>query len=420
MRRGWIGIHPPARPADAGLYDGGMSVSFRFDRAEQGSTTPSLRSPPLDGGNRAAFWLFTGAFVVVVALFHAFIIGLALFQSAEAIPIAQQSLQKFVIIATALPRMVALLPAVALLHFLHTRFGLVGDRRSVARIIVALVVAGTLEWWLFLAGVMLIDRCRGTDTMLFIPTSVYGISYRVMVLGIGMLVFVLGSQWQRMKSLELRTAEAEAALRTSELQRLEAQLQPHFLFNALTAVLACRHDPEAVASVTIGLSEHLRFCLSRQGALELLSREIDALEHYLTVQRARFGKTLDCRIDCTREARGVLVPPVIIEPLLDNALKHGAITSPAPLRIVVDCRMEGGTLVVTVDNSGAWIEPGADGRRGTGLANLRKRLDLLDFRDAVLESGPAGEGVRASLRLPLAPPPAGATTLRTAFIGDKR
>ena len=382
------------------------------------SSTP--RSGPPRGTDETFFWLLAAAFLVVVGLVHALFIGVVLFQSVAAIPIAHQSPDKVGIIATAAIRMVTLLPAVALLRVLDQRFGLIGERGSAVRVLGALVVVGILEWWLFLAGVRLVDWCRGADAMAVVPTSPYGISYRVMVLGVGMLVFALGSQWQRMKSLELRTAEAEAALRTSELQRLEAQLQPHFLFNALTAVLACRHDPEAVASVTIGLSEHLRFCLSRQGALELLSREIDALEHYLTVQRARFGKTLDCRIDCTREAREMLVPPVIIEPLLDNALKHGAITSPAPLRIVVDCRMEGGTLVVTVDNSGAWIEPGADGRRGTGLANLRKRLDLLDFHDAVLESGPAGEGVRASLRLPLAPPPAGATTLRTAFIGDKR
>ena len=382
------------------------------------SSTP--RSGPPRGTDETFFWLLAAAFLVVVGLVHALFIGVVLFQSVAAIPIAHQSPDKVGIIATAAIRMVTLLPAVALLRVLDQRFGLIGERGSAVRVLGALVVVGILEWWLFLAGVRLVDWCRGADAMAVVPTSPYGISYRVMVLGVGMLVFALGSQWQRMKSLELRTAEAEAALRTSELQRLEAQLQPHFLFNALTAVLACRHDPEAVASVTIGLSEHLRFCLSRQGALELLSREIDALEHYLTVQRARFGKTLDCRIDCTREARGVLVPPVIIEPLLDNALKHGAITSPAPLRIVVDCRMEGSTLVVTVDNSGAWIEPGADGRRGTGLANLRKRLDLLDFRDAVLESGPAGEGVRASLRLPLAPPPAGATTPRTAVIGDER
>jgi two-component system, LytTR family, sensor kinase len=233
-------------------------------------------------------------------------------------------------------------------------------------------------------------------------------------------LFALGSQWQRMKSLELRNAEAEAALRTSELQRLEAQLQPHFLFNALTAVLACRHDPEAVANVTIGLSEHLRFCLSRQGTLEPLSREIDALEHYLAVQRARFGKTLDCRIECTEEAREVLVPPVIIEPLLDNALKHGAITSPSPLLIVVDCRMEGSALVVTVDNSGTWIEPGADGRHGTGLASLRRRLSLLDFQEASLESGPAVDGVRACLRLPLARTRVGLKRSRVEAHGGER
>ena len=382
------------------------------------SSTP--RSLPLRGTDETFFWLLAAAFLVVVGLFHALFIGVELFQSVAAIPIAHQSPDKVGMIATAAIRMVTLLPAVALLRVLDQRYGLVGERGSAVRVLGALVVAGTVEWWLFLAGVRLVDWCRGADAMTIIPTSPYGISYRVMVLGVGMLLFALGSQWQRMKSLELRTAEAEAALRTSELQRLEAQLQPHFLFNALTAVLACRHDPEAVANVTIGLSEHLRFCLSRQGVLEPLSREIDALEHYLAVQRARFGKALDCRIECTEEAREALVPPVIVEPLLDNALKHGAITSPAPLRIVVDCRMEGSTLVVTVDNSGTWIEPGADGRHGTGLASLRRRLSLLDFQEASLESGPAVDGVRAILRLPLARTRFEAKQIRTPALGGER
>ena len=380
----------------------------------------TFKSLPPRGTDENFFWLLAAAFLVVVGLVHALFIGVALFQSVAAIPIAHQSPDKVGIIATAAIRMVTLLPAVALLRVLDQRFELIGERGSAFRVLGALVVAGTVEWWLFLAGVRLVDWCRGADAMAVVPTSPYGISYRVMVLGVGMLLFALGSQWQRMKSLELRTAEAEAALRTSELQRLEAQLQPHFLFNALTAVLACRHDPEAVANVTIGLSEHLRFCLSRQGVIEPLSREIDALEHYLAVQRARFGKALDCRIECTEEAREALVPPVIVEPLLDNALKHGAITSPAPLRIVVDCRMEGSTLVVTVDNSGTWIEPGADGRHGTGLASLRRRLDLLDFREASLESGPAVDGVRAILRLPLARTRFEAKQSRTPALGGER
>jgi len=382
------------------------------------SSSPTL-SVPLRG-NDETFWLLAAAFLVFAGLVHALFIGVALFQSVAAIPIALRSPDKVGMIATAAIRMVTLLPAVALLRMLQERFGLIGERGSVFRMLGALVLTSIVEWWLFLAGVRLVDWCRGADTMAIIPTSLYGISYRVMVLGLGMLVFALGSQWQRMKSLELRNAEAEAALRSSELQRLEAQLQPHFLFNALTAVLACRHDPEAVASVTIGLSEHLRFCLSRQGTLEPLSREIDALEHYLAVQRARFGKTLDCRIECTEEAREVLVPPVIIEPLLDNALKHGAITSPAPLRIVVDCRMEGSALVVTVDNSGTWIEPGADGRHGTGLASLRRRLNLLDFQEASLESGPAVEGVRACLRLPRARTDVGPKRSRIEAHGGER
>ena len=372
------------------------------------------------GTDETFFWLLAAAFLVFAGLVHALFIGVALFQSVAAIPIALQSPDKIGMIATAVIRMVTLLPSVALLRVLDQRFGLVGQRGSAFRVLGAIVVVSILEWWLFLAGVRLVDWCRGADVMAIVPTYPFGISYRVAVLGVGMLLFALGSQWQRMKSLELRNAEAEAALRTSELQRLEAQLQPHFLFNALTAVLACRHDPEAVANVTIGLSEHLRFCLSRQGVLEPLSREIDALEHYLAVQRARFGKALDCRIECTEEAREALVPPVIVEPLLDNALKHGAITSPTPLRIVVDCRMERSTLVVTVDNSGTWIEPGADGRHGTGLANLRRRLNLLDFQEASLESGPAVDGVRAILRLPLARTRFEAKQNRTPALGGKR
>ncbi len=382
-----------------------MSPSSRLNRGAEGRTShassiPGPLAKPTD--DRKAQWLPTVAFFAMVALLHWLFIRVSLSDAVEAFPLVQRRPHSVGLVSTVVPRMAALLPAVALLYFLQRRFGLVGGRGSVVRTAVALLVAATLEWALFLGGVTLVDRWCGTDTMAFIPAHAYGIGYRVMVLGVGMLLFALGTQWRRVKSLELRTAEAEAALRTSELTRLEAQLQPHFLFNALTAVLACRHDPEAVATVTIGLSEHLRACLSRQGALAPLSREIDALEHYLAVQRARFGRRLDCRIECTPEARGATVPPVIVEPLLDNALKHGAATSADPLRISVDCRTEGGTLVVTVDNSGEWIEPGSNGRRGTGLANLRKRLDLLDVQDASLESGPVAGGVRATLTLPLA------------------
>jgi signal transduction histidine kinase len=399
-----------------------MDLLRRFFRSPPAQVSPSPPALRARTGDEEAdpFWLLTALFVIAVSLLHALIIGIALFQAVEAFPLAHQSLEPTGVITTVVARTVSLLPAIALLYFLHSRFGLVGERGSVFRALFAIVVAATLEWALFLAGMTFLDWGLGADARAFTPAHPYGIGYRVVVLSVGTLLFWGGLQWQRAKSLELRAAKAEASLRMSEMTRLEEQVHPHFLFNALTAVLACRHDPEAVASVTIGLSEHLRFCLSRQGTLEPLSRELDALQHYLTVQRARFGKTLDCRIDCTPEARDVLVPSAVIEPLLDNALKHGAMTSPTPLRIVVDCRTEGGELVITVDNSGTWIEPTKVGRQGTGLANLRNRMELLGFQDAALECGPSGDGVRARVRLPLDLPPAVVKTRRTAALENQR
>jgi len=393
---------------------------FRSPPAQVITSSPALRARHLGEEGTQQYWLLTALFVSAVALLHALIIGIALFQAVEAFPLANRSLQPTGVIMTVVARTVSLLPAIALLFFLHRRIGLVGERGSVFRALVAIVVAATLEWGLFLAVMKLLDWCSGADAIAFTPAHPYGIGYRVVVLGVGTLLFWGGLEWRRAKSLELRAAEAEASLRMSEMTRLEEQVHPHFLFNALTAVLACRHDPEAVARVTIGLSEHLRFCLSRQGTLEPLSQEIDALQHYLTVQQARFGKSLDCRIDCTAEARDVLVPSAIIEPLLDNALKHGAMTSSTPLRIVVDCRTEGDALIVTVDNSGTWIEPTRNGRQGTGLVNLRKRMGLLGFHDAALECGPSGDGVRACVRLPLELPPTAVKTRRTAALGSRQ
>jgi len=413
----------PRRPRGEGLYSGGMELLGRFSRsppAQAITSTPALRAR--QSGNEEAnhFWLLTALFVSAVSLLHALVIGISLFQAVEAFPLAHRSLPTAGVIMTVVARTVSLLPAIALLYFLHRRIGLVGERGSVFRALVAIVVAATLEWALFLAGMTFLDWGLGADARAFTPAHPYGIGYRVVVLGVGTLLFWGGLQWQRAKSLELRAAKAEASLRMSEMTRLEEQVHPHFLFNALTAVLACRHDPEAVARVTIGLSEHLRFCLSRQGTLEPLALELDALQHYLIVQQARFGKTLDCRIDCTAEARDVLVPSAVIEPLLDNALKHGAMTSPTPLRIVVDCRTEGGELVITVDNSGTWIEPTKDGRQGTGLANLRNRMELLGFQDAALECGPSGDGVRARVRLALDLPAAVVKRRRTAILGTQR
>jgi two-component system, LytTR family, sensor kinase len=180
------------------------------------------------------------------------------------------------------------------------------------------------------------------------------------------------------EAARLEATSALLALRTSELERLSQQIEPHFLFNALSAVLACRHDPDGVEAVTTALGDYLRFSLARGAEPEPLGQELDAIEQLLSIHEARFRESLSCSVAASLAARRQLVPPLVLAPLLDNALKYGGQTSPLPRRVAVEAALETDRLVITVANSGRWIEPGAT--PGTGLANLRRRLELLGIR----------------------------------------
>jgi len=218
--------------------------------------------------------------------------------------------------------------------------------------------------------------------------------------------------------LRLAHAEADAARREAtahehEVHRLQAQMNPHFLFNALNAVVACKDSPEEVARVTQDLADFLRSGLRDSQLLEPLAREVATLEKYLAVQQTRFGAKLDCRIICDRAARGVMVPPMMIQPLLENAITYGMQTTVGPLRVEVSARVAGGLLEVVVANSGTWVAPDSTRSPGTGLNTLRKRLALLvgPAAEVTIETpnGHSRSGdsavVRIVISMPVARPP---------------
>jgi sensor histidine kinase YesM len=202
-------------------------------------------------------------------------------------------------------------------------------------------------------------------------------------------------------TLKLESAEARLATRSSELQQLQSQLNPHFLFNTL-ALLQNRIGPASPGQEVIQmLSEHLRYSLAQSKPLEPLGRELDALESYLELQRARFADQLDCYIEASPAASRVLVPPMLVQPLLENAFKFGPRSSGMPLRVAVTASVRGGELVIDVTNSGSWVPPGGKDSTGTGLANLRRRLFLLLGESATLEVVKHPDTVVAELRLPV-------------------
>jgi len=186
-------------------------------------------------------------------------------------------------------------------------------------------------------------------------------------------------------------------------------MQPHFLFNALTAVMAVSGDKEKVEDLTQSLADYLRFSLNkRNDDYAPLGEELEALENYLHVEKIRFAEKLQYRIDADQEARALIVPNQLVQPLLENAIKYGHQTSPVPLSIRIEAHSTGDHLHLTVENTGSWVEPSAsspDHGKGSGLgmgiSNLRRRLQLLTGDRATLIYEQSPPWVRALVTLPI-------------------
>jgi hypothetical protein len=218
-------------------------------------------------------------------------------------------------------------------------------------------------------------------------------------------MYFLVRQELESRDRELRLAQAEAATREAELATLRAQVNPHFLYNALTSILAeCDENPRAVRAITGSLAAYLRFSLLQRQHQARLDEEIEAISGYLRVEQARFEERLIYTLTIDDAARDALVPTAVLLPLVENAVKYGMRTSPVPLRITIAATVRDGRLSIVVENTGPWIEPRPTPSDSTqiGLANLRRRLALLHPDEATLALHHDSKTVRATVNLPLA------------------
>jgi signal transduction histidine kinase len=201
--------------------------------------------------------------------------------------------------------------------------------------------------------------------------------------------------------LEERAESLESQLTEARLEALRMQLNPHFLFNTLHAVSTLvDRDPAGVRRMIARLSELLRHVLDEEAPQEVpLSEELDFLEDYLEIQSIRFQGDLDTRIDVPPDLRDAQVPNLILQPVVENAIKHGASQVRGVGRIDIRGRRNGGRLVLTVEDNGPGV-PAAQ-EDGLGLRNVRARLEALygDEQALRLISMPE-EGTRATLELP--------------------
>jgi two-component system, LytTR family, sensor kinase len=204
---------------------------------------------------------------------------------------------------------------------------------------------------------------------------------------------------------ELRLVRAETQQRDAELRMLRAQINPHFLFNALNTILAgLGREQQGLQTAVQGLADYLRFSLAHRHADRVpLGEEFDAIVNYLAMEKARFGEDLLVESRIEDEARNFLVPGILMQPLVENALKHGWKNAVPPLRLRLLARREEDKVHIEIANTGPWIEASKEFRddaSGTGLDNVRRRLGLLYEGRHQFEIGEREGWVVARISLP--------------------
>ena len=227
-----------------------------------------------------------------------------------------------------------------------------------------------------------------------------------------LFLFTIIVAWQYYKQLrerELLTSQLSAQLSQAKLQALRMQLNPHFLFNAMNSIsmLVRRNDNTQAVRMLAGLSDLLRYVLEDSPADEVpLRDELSFLERYLEIEKVRFQDRLHVDIDAAEETLDAFVPNLLLQPLVENAIRHGVARKVTPGRVEIAARRLGDRLIVQVRDDGPGLGPSLGGS-GVGLANTRSRLEQLYGAEQSFELR-AGQpaGAVATLSLPFHTTPA--------------
>ena len=211
---------------------------------------------------------------------------------------------------------------------------------------------------------------------------------------------------RRHREAELGRAQLETQLAYAQLSALRAQHQPHFLFNTLNAAVALARagDAAGTARVLVLLGELLRQLLRSDAPQEVpLRDELTLLETYLEIQRVRLGDRLQVRWDIADDVRDALVPQLVLQPLVENALQHGIARRSRAGRLDITAARHGAQLRLTVCDDGPGVASSFSvaGAAGVGLRNTRERLHRLYGERGDLGLATAGERTTAAIELPL-------------------
>ena len=207
-----------------------------------------------------------------------------------------------------------------------------------------------------------------------------------LVLGITTTTAIIWYNWQEQKANDIRKSDADKLAREAELFKLRQQLQPHFLFNSLNSINALIGSrPQEARKMVQQLSDFLRGTIKKEDTQWIsLQEEMQYLQLYLEIEKVRFGNRLTTTIEMTDDASAAKIPALLLQPLVENAIKFGLYDTIGETVIQIQTRLEDQQLIVSVSNP---FDPETSSpRRGTGfgLSSIKRRLYLLFARNDLL------------------------------------
>lgn len=203
---------------------------------------------------------------------------------------------------------------------------------------------------------------------------------------ITIFIYYLYISFRNMEEKIAQEAELKGLIRETELNLLKSQINPHFLFNSLNSISSLTiTNPEKAQEMIIKLSDFLRYSIGqKEKQLVSLQEELSNINLYLDIEKIRFGSRLNFSIEVPEGCLKKELPNMILQPLIENAIKHGVYESTEPITIWVNCEEDGKSMKITIKND---FDPDSKARKGTGmgLKNIQNRLKIIYQADYLMQ-----------------------------------
>ncbi len=277
---------------------------------------------------------------------------------------------------------------------------------AIASILTAPLVSVT-EYFLSRGLLELLFRVAGPGAPRPVPTftgsvvsmSLTGVLTYWLVVGLYQSLHFYRAAMER----QTRAAQLETQLSHAELENLKSQLHPHFLFNSLHTIgVLMQEDVEAASHLLVSLGDLLRMALERRQNEITLQSELEFVGKYLEIEQTRFHDRLKVQMDVPTDLLGIYVPSLALQPLVENAIKHGISVDSAAGRLEIAAQRDNGRVSLRVRDDGPGPAPGSRLRFGVGLSNVQSRLKQLYGDESSLELTQSnGRGCEAIITIPL-------------------